>query len=196
RAVERFTPLLELTEPGTVTFGALGPSRYHGGDEALARQVVTSVTAVLGDQVRATGLPGVGVADGRFAATLAARRAARAAVAAASGAHIEPASSSAASAPPSSSTLGRAPTGAEPLAPVTSEGSWLVVPPGGSAAFLAPLSVTNLPDQPLVDLLDRLGIRTLGQLATLPAADVLGRFGPLGQEAHRAAIGLDDRPPG
>src|SRR5262249_12524042 len=48
RAVERFTPLLELTEPGTVTFGALGPSRYHGGDEALVRQVVESVTAVLG----------------------------------------------------------------------------------------------------------------------------------------------------
>src|SRR5262249_1683984 len=28
------------------------------------------------------------------------------------------------------------------------------------------------------------------------AADVLGRFGPLGQEAHRDANGLDDRPPG
>ncbi len=175
RAVERITPLLEVTEPGTVTFAARGPSRYHGGDEALAQEVAGRVITLLGDQVRATGPPGVGVADGRFTATLAARRAARQALAA-----------------------GEAPSSGRRGSGGTGEGGagWLVVPPGASAAFLAPLSVTNLPDPALADLLGRLGLCTLGQLAALPAADVLGRFGPLGQEAHRAANGMDDRPPG
>ncbi len=45
RAIERFTPLVELTEPGTATFGARGPSRYHGGDEAFAALVAEAVTS-------------------------------------------------------------------------------------------------------------------------------------------------------
>jgi protein ImuB len=46
----------------------------------------------------------------------------------------------------------------------------------------------------LVDLLQRLGIRTLGHLAALPAPAVLGRFGPEGAIVHRLARGLDERP--
>ena len=175
--VEHFTPLLELTEPGTVTFLARGPSRYHGGDVALGRQVSEAVLAVLGDRVRATGPPGVGVADGRFAATLAARRAAFESVQA--------------GAPRPSAKRRESAGGDEPGSRRS-----LVVPPGGSAAFLAPLSVSSLSDPALVGLFWRLGIRTLGQLAALPAVDVLGRFGAGGLEAHRAANGLDDRPPG
>src|SRR5581483_8273561 len=76
----------------------------------------------------------------------------------------------------------------------------LVVPPGGTAAFLAPLDVhelevsglENAPD--LSSLLHRLGIRTLGQLAALPVRQVVARFGPTGMAAHRAARGLDLRP--
>jgi protein ImuB len=41
----------------------------------------------------------------------------------------------------------------------------------------------------------RLGLRTLGDLAALPAADVLARFGRPGLRAHRLAAGLDARPP-
>ena len=47
----------------------------------------------------------------------------------------------------------------------------------------------------LVDLLQRLGIRTLGALADLPHEDVLARFGPVGERAWRLASGLDERIP-
>jgi protein ImuB len=78
----------------------------------------------------------------------------------------------------------------------------LVVPPGESAAFLAGFPVATLPFRSameagsgeLADLLVRLGIRTLGQLAALPAPAVLARFGPEGAAAHRLARGLDERP--
>ncbi|MST34449.1 DNA polymerase Y family protein, partial [Acidimicrobiaceae bacterium USS-CC1] len=65
---------------------------------------------------------------------------------------------------------------------------------GRSREFLAPLSVTALPDPALADLLVRLGIPTLGDLAALPAQAVLGRFGVAGDRAHRLAGGLDERP--
>ena len=64
--------MVELTEPGTATFAARGPSRYHGGDESLAAQVLEGVTRVLADRLPATGPPGIGVADRSLAATLAA----------------------------------------------------------------------------------------------------------------------------
>jgi protein ImuB len=79
----------------------------------------------------------------------------------------------------------------------------LVVPPGGSPEFLAPLSIAEL-DQPmekwdgrarseradLVDLLHRLGMRTLGAFAAIPARDVASRFGTDAVIAHRLARGL------
>lgn len=73
----------------------------------------------------------------------------------------------------------------------------LVVPPGGSAEFLADLPIEVLGSSgelPLIDLLRRLGIRRLGAFAALPARDVLARFGPAGAWAHRQAGGADDRP--
>jgi protein ImuB len=78
----------------------------------------------------------------------------------------------------------------------------LVVPPGGSAAYLAPLPIEALdrvlPDAPvleLVGLFKRLGLRTLGDVAALPPASLVGRFGPVGRIASRLARGLDERPP-
>lgn len=80
----------------------------------------------------------------------------------------------------------------------------MLVPPGQTAEFLAPLSIREL-DQPadgsrasraeLVDLLRRLGIRTLGAFAELPAKDVASRFGAQAEAAHRLCRGLDERPP-
>ncbi|GAA1612324.1 DNA polymerase Y family protein [Kribbella sancticallisti] len=70
----------------------------------------------------------------------------------------------------------------------------LVVPEGGSAAFLAPLTVDTLEQPTLTDLLRRLGLRSLGAFAQLPATEVLTRFGPDGAFAHRLARGGDDRP--
>ncbi|HEY3238996.1 MAG TPA: DNA polymerase Y family protein [Acidimicrobiia bacterium] len=68
-AVEALAPKLVLERPGLLFVPTRGPSRYHGGDAALA--------ARLGAEAGAAGVPEVqvGVADGTFAARLAARRA-------------------------------------------------------------------------------------------------------------------------
>jgi protein ImuB len=69
RAVETFTPRFVLEEPGRLTFPTRGPSRYFGGDTAMAVRCL--------DAVRDIGITDarVGVADGGFAAMLAARAA-------------------------------------------------------------------------------------------------------------------------
>ncbi|MEA5453566.1 DNA polymerase Y family protein [Sinomonas sp. JGH33] len=69
----------------------------------------------------------------------------------------------------------------------------LVLAPGASPAFLAPLPVRVLGDPKLASLLVRLGIRTLGDFAALPPSDVRSRFGPEGLEAHARARGEDAR---
>lgn len=92
------------------------------------------------------------------------------------------------------------------LAAVLAARSSVVVPRGEAAAFLASRPASDLvhvatrPDvavavAELVQLLDRLGVRTLGALAALPAATVEGRFGETGAWAHRLARGEDLRPP-
>jgi protein ImuB len=78
-----------------------------------------------------------------------------------------------------------------------------IVPEGTTPAFLAPLGIGELVHVAaqdvgdvvgLVDLLGRLGLRTLGDLAGLPRVDLLARFGRLGGWAHDVAAGTDDRP--
>jgi protein ImuB len=69
-----------------------------------------------------------------------------------------------------------------------------LVPPGETPAFLAGIDVAALDRPELVDLLRRLGVRTLGAFAALPPADVLGRFGIDAALAHRLAGGRDERP--
>ena len=68
-----------------------------------------------------------------------------------------------------------------------------VIPVGGSARYLADLPIVVLEDLELVGLLRRLGIRTLGDFAALPARDVLTRFGSQGALIHRLASGKDSR---
>ena len=70
----------------------------------------------------------------------------------------------------------------------------LVIPPGRSAEFLAPLPVTALGDEQLAELLPRLGVRTLGAFAALGSTRVAERFGPRGQRLHALAAGRDSRP--
>ena len=147
-ALEAFTPRIEVTGPGLAGFPTRGPSRFFGGDDTLAGQVLGSLEPILARR----GGARIGVADGVFAARLAARsRAAR-------------------DAP-------------------------LVVPLGGAAAFLAGFTVETLGLPALADVLGRLGLRTLGDLAALEAAAVVGRFGLEGQLALRLARGEDDYPP-
>lgn len=73
----------------------------------------------------------------------------------------------------------------------------VIVPAGKSAEFLADFPVTTLSafgNSDLVDLLQRLGIHTLGGFAALSVRDVVMRFGPAGAWAHRQSGGRDDRP--
>ena len=146
-AVTGFCPNVEATELGVCAFGARGPARYFGGEGALASKIIAAV-AELGVESR------VGVADGMFAALLAARQA----------------------------------------GPADPAGAVLVIPPGGTAGFLATQPVSVLADQDLAGLLNRLGLGTLGDLAALPASDVASRFGDAGEAVHRLARGLDLRP--
>ena len=46
-------------------------------------------------------------------------------------------------------------------------------------------------DAALVDRLARLGLRTLGQVADLSEADIVGRFGAPGRQAHQWAAGVE-----
>ena len=73
--------------------------------------------------------------------------------------------------------------------------AWRVVPAQGSADFLSGLPIEVLTDADLVGLLRRLGLRTLGDLAALPARDVLTRFGAYGAKVHRLARGVDSVEP-
>jgi len=65
-AVEGLCPRVEVLYPGACAVGARGPARYFGGEEALAVKIIDAV-ACHGFACRA------GVADGMFAAQLAAR---------------------------------------------------------------------------------------------------------------------------
>lgn len=69
-----------------------------------------------------------------------------------------------------------------------------IVAPGETRGFLAGFPVAALDRPELADLLRRLGVKTLGDFAALPASDVLSRFGFDGALAHRLAAGQDHRP--
>jgi protein ImuB len=147
--LDAITPRVEITVPGQVAFPTRGPARFFGGDEPLADQALATIAAAVHELGRGPVTCRVGVADGPFAAALAARA-------------------------------------ARPV---------LVVPLRATPAFLAGLPLAALERPALVDVLGRLGLRTLGDLAALPGPDVLARFGTEGQRAWRLARGLDERPP-
>ncbi|RRO12854.1 DNA polymerase Y family protein [Saccharopolyspora rhizosphaerae] len=151
-AVEELVPGVEVVRPGLVAVPARGPARYFRGEVTAAEKLVDEIDAQTGVECR------IGVADGLFAAILAARHTR----------HVEP---------------------------------------GGSRDFLAPLPIEEVEqladrlgqkqaaEQPeLVDLLRRLGIRTLGEFAALDSSDVATRFGQAALLAHRAAGGREERP--
>ncbi|WP_433377419.1 DNA polymerase Y family protein [Actinoplanes sp. CA-142083] len=138
-AVEEAAVGVEVIRPGSCALAARGPARYFGGEEAAAERIVEQIAEACAVESQ------VGIADGVFAAGLAARD-------------------------------GR------------------LVAPGETAAFLAGMPIDALERPELVDLLKRLGVKTLGDFAGLPAGDVLSRFGFDGALAHRLASGRDHRP--
>jgi len=131
-AVEAYCPWITTVRLGICSLPARGPARYFGGEDRLARLVADAASVVTPVEV--------GVADGLFAAVLAAQ-------------------------------------------------GGVIVPAGGTADFLAPFPVGVLDQPELAELLNRLGIRTLGDFAGLPEAHVLGRFGSDGIAGHRVAGG-------
>ncbi|MCP5069035.1 MAG: DNA polymerase Y family protein, partial [bacterium] len=70
-ALDDVTPRIEITRPGTCAIATRGPSRYFGGDAAVADLVRSRMEEVLAGRTEVR----VGVADGPFAAGLAARAA-------------------------------------------------------------------------------------------------------------------------
>lgn len=72
----------------------------------------------------------------------------------------------------------------------------LIVPFGGEAEFLAPLPVKAMwgVGPKMEEALNRLGIKTLGDLAGYSAKKLEERFGKYGPELSAHARGLDDRP--
>lgn len=71
-----------------------------------------------------------------------------------------------------------------------------VVPPGGEAAFLAPLDIRELwgVGPKTAERLRNLNIHTIGDLASRSEADLVYMFGKSGAELSQRARGLDDRP--
>ncbi|MEV5827349.1 DNA polymerase Y family protein [Spirillospora sp. NPDC052242] len=140
-AVAELTPKVEVVRPGLLAVPVRGAARFYGGEESLR--------VLLQDAVVEAGHDcGTGIADGLFAAELAAR----------------------------------------------AGNGGVVVPEGGAAEFLAPYSPVVLGRPELAELLWRLGVRTLGAFAALPAGRVAARFGAEGALAHRLARGEEPRP--
>ena len=168
-ALEGLAPRVEVLSPGCCVVATQGPSRYYGGDEALAVLVHDTVAKTLAD-VSADGpvrtpvdaSVRVGIADGLFAAGLAARIASR-------GVMVVPPCGSA------EFLSGLS------LRTLTEEFSLLT----GCAA--------DGTTDDLVSMLWQLGLRTLGDLAALPVGDLVGRFGTQGEWMHALASGRDPR---
>src|SRR5581483_8648823 len=69
------------------------------------------------------------------------------------------------------------------------------VPPGATAAYLAPLPAVLLPvSAEMLRRLELLGLHTIGALAALPLGAVQAQFGPEGRLAWEIAHGRDRRP--
>jgi protein ImuB len=177
--LESMGAAVEPERPGLVCFDAAGLLRLYGG-----------IRGVLGAARRALRTPArFGVAPSRFAAVAAATRA-----------RVRRPEIVTGSDQARGPTTAGGPTSA--VGPTMAGGPTSAVGPttAGAArnqarAYLASLPVALLRARPaLADLpeaLERLGIKTLGELAALPAAALADRFGSNGLLAHELASGGD-----
>ena len=139
-----------------------GLAALYGSEERLARLIAREVPERTGHQAR------VGIADGRYAALLAATR-----------------------------PLLLLPLGEDrgEGIPGSGDGAFSIIPPGTDAAFLAPLPVAYLPLSPEArERVASLGARSLADFSRLPVNAVRHRFGPDGVLARALAAGHDDGP--
>ncbi|HEY3727972.1 MAG TPA: hypothetical protein VGL51_12410 [Solirubrobacteraceae bacterium] len=190
--LESIGAAVEPERPGLVCFDAQGLLRLHGG-----------VEGVLASARRALRFPArFGVAPSRFAAVAAATRArvrrpeivaggpgsltgGSGSLAGGSGSRAGGSGSLAGGSGSRAGSLRRGGSGAAASARDRDR----------ARAYLAPLSISLLRARPaLADLpeaLERLGVKTLGELAEQPAAALADRFGKAGLLAHQLANGGD-----
>ncbi len=154
--VDRASELCPWAHPvrlGVCALPARGPARFFGGEEAVVSRLAAAVEEVEAQASQVAGAAHaepsalLGVADGLFAAVLAAR-------------------------------------------------SGVIVPTGGTPAFLAPFSVATLGRPDLAVTLQRLGVTSLGQLAALLAASISDRFGADAAACHAVSRGESGELPG
>ncbi|MFG3229499.1 DNA polymerase Y family protein [Kitasatospora sp. NPDC048194] len=202
-AVEAFTPRVEVIRPGLCAIPVKGPGRYFGGEEALAAKVGAAVAEALSRPPVPDAVPGaVAVPTGEPtertdpadpSGTL---DPANPLDPADTAGPPDPAGRATPTAPPAPQTAPHARIGVADglFAAVLAARAGVLVPAGRTAEFLAPYPVGTLGDEPLAELLGRLGLPTVGAFAALPAESVADRFGPSGTVAHRLARGLQPRP--
>lgn len=163
-AVDTVAAGVDVLRPGIVLMSAGGAARHAGGEEALAESVVDAVAELTGWDCS------VGVADGPFAALLAAR----------AGRLVHPGRSAEYLAPHPIAALRHAPVG----------------PGWGHRGQVLPAVREKRRDlAETVDLLTRLGITTLGDFAALPPAAVVDRFGADVALLHLLSRGEEAAPP-
>lgn len=162
-AVDTVAAGVDVLRPGVVLMAARGPARHQGGEERLAERILDAVADLTGWEAQ------VGIADGPFAALLAAR----------AGRIVRPGRSAEYLAPHDIAALREAPVG----------------PGWGHRDRPAAVGSGRLDLAEVIDLLTRLGVRTLGELAALPATSVQDRFGPDVAQLHLLARGGEPTPP-
>ena len=187
RAVVAHAPLVEVTAPGVVVVATRGPSRYVGGDQPLAELLCSAVSRAVHDVIdkmahverhehavrHEHAAFGIGIADGRLAAAIAAQHSCRSATPLVV---------------PSQATIEWLAT-----APVRALIDCVDIIGAVGAGVPGADDVASYRD--MVSLLERLGLYRFGDIAALGEADLIARFGAFGRDISRLSRGLDRHPP-
>jgi protein ImuB len=182
RAVVAHVPLVEVTAPGIIVFATRGPSRHAGGDDALAALVRVAIQRQLGaahdtGAVHGTGTArprfGIGIADGRLAAAIAAQHSLHTGTP-----HVV--------APGASRNV---------LSDTPVHALVQCVEVIGAVGAGVPGADDVASYREVVSLLQRLGLYRFGDVATLSEADLIARLGAFGRDLFRLAHGMDRHPP-
>lgn len=182
RAVVAHVPLVEVTAPGIIVFATRGPSRHAGGDDALAALVRAAIQRQLGaahdtGAAHGTGTArprfGIGIADGRLAAAIAAQHSLHTGIP-----HVV--------APGASRNV---------LSDTPVHALVQCVEVIGAVGAGVPGADDVASYREVVSLLQRLGLYRFGDVATLSEADLIARLGAFGRDLFRLAHGMDRHPP-
>lgn len=182
RAVVAHVPLVEVTAPGIIVFATRGPSRHAGGDDALAALVRAAIQRQLGaahdtGAAHGTGMArprfGIGIADGRLAAAIAAQHSLHTGTP-----HVV--------APGASRNV---------LSDTPVHALVQCVEVIGAVGAGVPGADDVASYREVVSLLQRLGLYRFGDVATLSEADLIARLGAFGRDLFRLAHGMDRHPP-